>query len=424
MAFPKGFLWGCASSAYQVEGGNLRSNWAAWERRKGLAPCGAAANSWDLWREDLACLKALNANAYRFSVEWSRVEPHPGEFDQAALDRYTEMARALRQAGIRPIVTLHHFSEPAWLYERRPKGWLEDGPEEDFTRFVDRVVLALRGEVDDWITFNEPMVWLLSAYGLGRFPPGLHRIISLERNFIKNGLIDRVARAHRAAYLLIRGAIPKARVAIAQNVVDLEPARPRVSDLEATQAWDRFMHRHLLDLLKSSKTLDFIGLNYYTRIFVRGSRLFPLGTMPCYRELEVLLGRPLFRLLGGRRGGRPETDMGWEIVPEGLGRVALSLWRAYGLPVFVTENGLADAAGDRREAFLREHVAALAGAAAQGAELMGYLHWSLIDNYEWGDWGPRFGLFSVDRERGFRRDPAAGSKLFAELAASNGACLS
>lgn len=421
MSFPKGFLWGCSTAAYQVEGGNAGSNWAAWERKKGLEPCGAAADSWELWREDVRCLQDLHANAYRFSVEWSRVEPHPGEFDELALERYATLARSLRLAGIRPLVCLHHFSEPAWLYEAHPTGWLTDAPVERWLRFVERVREALGGSVTDWLTFNEPMVWLLFGYGLGFWPPGFRRALSLERTFLQNGLVDRVAKAHNAAYRTLK--TPESRVSLAQNVVDLEPARARVEDLEALQAWDRFMHGHLLDLAKSAGTLDFIGVNYYTRIFVRARGLFPLGAMPCYGELERALGPGLFRLLGGRRGGRTLTDMGWEIVPEGLGRVLERLHRAYGLPLMVTENGLADSTGLKREDFLREHVAAMGTAMAQGADVRGYLHWSLVDNYEWGSFGPRFGLYAVDKDDGFKRRPAEGAKLFAKIAQTNAACL-
>lgn len=423
MPFPEGFLWGCSTAAYQVEGGNAGSNWAAWERKRRLEPCGPASASWDMWREDVRCLQDLHANAYRFSVEWSRVEPHPGEFDEAALERYATQAKALRLAGIRPIVSLHHFSEPAWLYEQHPKGWLTDAPIERFLAFTGKVVGALRGEVSDWVTFNEPMVWLLFGYGLGFWPPGFRRLLSLESTFLKNGLIDRVAKAHNEAYRLIKAEIPTARVSLAQNLVDLEPVRANVADLGALQAWDRFMHSHLLDLAKSAGTLDFIGVNYYTRIYVRSMPFFPLGAMPCYGELEAALGARLFKLMGGRRGGRALTDMGWEVVPEGLTRVLGRLHRAYGLPMLITENGLADATGLKREDFLREHVSAMGEAMSQGADVFGYLHWSLIDNYEWGSFKPRFGLYSVDKDAAFKRRPANGSKLFTQIAKTNGAVL-
>ncbi|MDE2290929.1 MAG: glycoside hydrolase family 1 protein, partial [Elusimicrobia bacterium] len=236
-------------------------------------------------------------------------------------------------------------------------------------------------------------------------------------------LVDRVARAHREAYRIIHDAEPSARVSIAQHVSDLEPARARVEDLEALQRWDRFMHTHLLDILKSTGSLDYIGLNYYTRIYVRASRLMPMGVFPCFGETEAALGRRLFRLLGGRRGDRPLTDMGWEEVPEGLGRVALKLWKTYGLPVLVTENGVADASGRRRADFIRSHLSSLADAASQGAQVSGYLHWSLVDNYEWGSFRPRFGLYGVDRDGGFERRPAEGASFYADVCRTNGAAL-
>ncbi|MFH1725575.1 MAG: family 1 glycosylhydrolase [Elusimicrobiota bacterium] len=421
MSFPAGFLWGASTAAYQVEGGNRRSAFWDWERRHGWEPCGPAVNSWEMWRDDLRCLQQLNLRAYRFSVEWSRVEPYPGDFDEAALERYLEMARALNRAGIRPIVCLHHFSEPVWLFERYPKGWLSSGAADEFIRFTNRVVLALRTEVRDWITFNEPMVWLLYGYGMGRFPPGMRRILSLERTFYRDGLLGNVLRAHNEAYRIIHRDVDGARVAVVQNVTDLEPARPGAADLEAMGAWDRFMHGKFLDMAHGSGALDFLGLNYYTRIYVRASRVpgMPWGALPAYAELEETLGPRLFRWLGGRRGDRPRTDMGWEIVPEGLGRVVGRLWEAYRLPILVTENGIANASGERREDFLREHLRSLLAAIQTGAKVEGYLHWSLLDNYEWGSFKPKFGLFRVNRKKDFRRMLALGGRYYAQVARRN-----
>jgi len=422
MGFPDGFLWGASTSSYQIEGGNEGSAFTAWERRRGWEPCAEAADSWNRWREDLACLKELGANAYRFSLEWSRLQPSPVDFDEKALSRYVEMARTFKEAGVRPMVCLHHFSEPAWLFERYPLGWLDPRACEAFVRFGDRVVRALRSEVSDWITFNEPMVWLMNGYALGLFPPGLRRIYALERTFLKEGLLENVLRAHRELYRLIHQDIPNGRVAIAQNIVDLEPARPGSDDLEALSRWDLFMHRRALDLAASAHTLDFIGLNYYTRIFVSKARLpfVPLRVVPAYAELEQITGSLGLKLLGGRRGDRPRSDMGWEIVPEGLGKVALALWKAYRLPVVVTENGMADGSPDGRERFLKGHLASLEAAIAQGADVRGYLHWSLVDNYEWGSYRPRFGLYGVDRSGSFKRSQASGADYFRRVIAANG----
>ncbi|MEK7745865.1 MAG: family 1 glycosylhydrolase, partial [Elusimicrobiota bacterium] len=149
MRFPSDFLWGASTSSYQIEGGNENSALAAWERKKGWEPCGKAADSWRLWQEDIRCLERLNLKAYRFSVEWSRVEPSPGVFDQAALARYAAMADALKRAGIRPMACLHHFSEPAWLFRENPAGWMSEEAPRRFLRFSERVVGALKESVRD-----------------------------------------------------------------------------------------------------------------------------------------------------------------------------------------------------------------------------------------------------------------------------------
>ena len=421
MGFPDGFLWGASTSSYQIEGGNTRSALVDWERKKGWEPCGDAADSWNRWREDLACLKELGANTYRFSVEWSRVQPSAGEFDEDALARYAEMARAFKQAGIRPIVCLHHFSEPAWLFKKYPKGWLEPRAADEFIKFADRVIRTLRMDVSDWISFNEPMVWLMSGYALGFFPPGFYRIHALEKTFLEQGLLENVLRAHREVYRLVHEDIPNGKVAIAQNIVDLEPAKQCAADLGALNKWDLFMHRRILDLAHSAKTLDFIGLNYYTRIFVSKARLpfVPFGIIPAYAELEEIIGEFGLKLLGGRRGDRPRSDMNWEIVPEGLGKVALSLSKAYPLPIVVSENGVADITADGRERFLKSHLKSLQGAIDAGANITGYLHWSLLDNYEWGSYRPRFGLYNVDRENGFKRSKASGAEYYRRVIRAN-----
>ncbi len=436
MKFPEDFLWGASTAAYQVEGGNERSAFWDWERRKGWERSGSGADSWGMWREDIECLKRLNLKAYRFSVEWSRVEPSPGEFDEDALRRYRDMARALKEAGIRPIVCLHHFSEPAWLYREVSDGWLAPKPVgsgkdalppavDAFIRFVDRVVGCLREDVTDWLTFNEPMVWALMGYGIGHFPPGKMRFLSLERTFYGRyggcGLIGHVALAHKEAYRVIHREIPEARVSIAQHISDLEPARDREEDRGAVKLWDRFMHGRLLDLAHHDGTLDFIGINYYTRIFVNATwaPFAPLGVIPAFAELEEIVGPRVLRWLGGRRGDLPRTDMGWEIVPEGLERVVTRCWNAYKLPILITENGLASTTEDGREEYLKSHLAALGRAIERGAKVEGYLHWSLIDNYEWGSYRPKFGLFKVDRENGHKRTAAPGADHYAEVARTN-----
>jgi beta-glucosidase len=395
MAFPKDFIWGASTAAYQIEGGNDRSALWDWEVRKGWERSGDAARSWDLFEEDLKLIKELGLKAYRFSVEWSRVEPARGEFDQAALARYAAWARRLNEEGVKPWVCLHHFSEPKWLLQAHPDGWLDEGVADDFLRFVGVAARALAPHVADWVVFNEPTVFMVGAYGFPYFPPGRLMLTNVHKDFIPR-VVPQFARAHNDAYDLIKKARPDARVGVAQNVAAIDPARPQ--DGEAAKQWDWFMHRQFLDLIKDK--LDFVGLNYYTRIFVRKAFVpfAPLGVIPGYAELEKGLTPLLFKLVGGRRDARPRNGMGWEIVPEGFERVLVEYSRSYNKPVYVLENGMAEPSQMSRENFLREHLSALAKAMAAGADVRGYFHWSLIDNYEWGSYRPRFGLYSRDRK--------------------------
>ena len=422
MRFPPDFWWGASTSSYQIEGDNRDSALWEWERKKGWERSGKAADSWRLWREDLKCLKVLNLNTYRFSVEWSRIEPLPGQWREDALERYTEMAAALVEAGIRPIVCLHHFSDPAWLCREVPDGWRSPDAVKFFARFAGKVAQALKGSVREWMVFNEPMVFLTLGYSWAHFPPGRFGLHRMERDFLgKGGLIELCARAHVEAAEAIRKARPDALVGIAHNVTDLEPARDNAADKGAVRDWDELMHWRLIDRLVQAKALDYLGINYYTRVFVRRVNLpgVPLRALPGHAEVEQAAPF-LFRLLGGKRGDRPRTDMGWEIVPEGLERVLTRAWERYRLPLVVTENGIADAKGDRREAYLRDHLAAMARAMAAGASIRGYLHWSLMDNYEWGSFKPQFGLFHVDRVGGsYERTLAPGAEFYAKVAGKN-----
>ena len=377
-----------------------------WEKRKGWEPCGAACGSWERFGEDLKCLETLGAKAYRFSVEWSRLEPEPGVFDDEALRRYEDWCRRLHAAGIEPILTLHHFSEPAWLFKTHPRGWLDSGVRQRWLGMVDRVAAALSASVRWWTTINEPMVFALSAYGTGVFPPGKRMLLGSLREF-NEVLVPSLARAHNEAYALIKNRRPDSFVSLAHHVGELLPARP--GDEKAVDLWDWFFHRHILDLTKGN--LDFLGLNYYTRAFVATPRtpFFPMKALPGYAEFEKALGTRAFHLLGGVRGPLPRTDMDWEISPESFGRVVSRFWSDYGKPIVITENGIADASGSRRESYIREHLSSLHAAMDGGAQVLGYLHWSLTDNWEWGSYRPRFGLF--DRER----RPAGGAEFYSRV---------
>lgn len=394
-------LWGVSVSHYQVEGGDP-CDWTAWEeegRTRGGA-CGRAAGSWERYEEDADLAAAAGANAFRFSVSWSRVEPQRGAYDDAALARYGRLVDRLVARGLEPVVTLHHYTHPAWFHRETP--WTSPASVEAFARFARRVAGALAPRVRVWVTLNEPLVLLLGGFLDGQIPPGLAdgRAAGLA--------LGNLLAAHAAATAEIRNLAPRAAIGVAHNMMDFVPSRPgRPLDrllarharhlyndafLEAfaTGAWDLWVppftrFRGRLSSLRGS--LDFVGVNYYSRLHVK----CPAPT------------RVLSRFSYQDPHGRGLTDNGWEVSPESFGPL-LKDASALGLPVLVTENGLADADDTRRPAFLRAHVEALLGAERAGVPVAGYLHWSLVDNFEWLDgYGPKFGLYALDRETLERR---------------------
>ncbi|MEO8585322.1 MAG: family 1 glycosylhydrolase [Acidobacteriota bacterium] len=408
-------LFGVAVSHYQVEGDDP-CDWTAWEaagRTKGGA-CGRAAGSWERYEEDAALAAGLGANAFRFSVSWSRVEPRRGVFDEAALARYRLFVERLVSLGLEPVVTLHHYTHPGWFHEETP--WTSPSSVDAFTRFARRVARALAPHVRLYVPFNEPLVFLLGGFLDGQIPPGLADPRAAAR------ALDHILAAHAETATVLREEAPGTAVGIAHNMMDFEPDRAghpldgllarharRVYNgafLEAfsTGRWDlrippftRLKGRR--DALVGS--LDLVGVNYYSRLHVR----FPAAT----RVLTDFAYRD--------RLGRGLTDNGWEIAPESFTALLCDAGRL-GLPVLVTENGLADGRDALRPEFLRSHLAALTAAEAAGVKVAGYLHWSLVDNFEWLDgYGPKFGLFAVDPAT-FERKERPSANVFRGLAKS------
>lgn len=368
--FPKGFRWGTATSAHQVEG-NQDNDWTAWEpgHISDGTVSGVACDHWHRFDEDFALAAALGTNAHRLSFEWSRIEPRPGQWNIEALQHYRVVVDSLRRHGLEPWITLHHFTNPGWFAERG--GWTRSDAPTVFSSYC-RKVLERFPDVQHWVTINEPEVLTELGYVAGYWPPGKKSLPAALR------VRQNLASAHRLAYKTIHQLQPNARVGMANNLVAFEPAN-RWHPLDRLGAWVSNHWHNRWFLKQAQDVVDFIGINYYTRTRVAFRPWSPRNMFP-----------------GKVPPGAAVSDMGWEIYPEGLGQ-AIDLASAFGKPIYVLENGVADARDTRRAKFIHDHLAVLHRKIAAGKDVRGYFHWSLLDNFEWREgFAKRFGLVAVD----------------------------
>lgn len=421
LRFPEGFRWGVATSSHQFEGGNTNNQWYAWERAgriKSGDTADVACDWWNSAERDFDLAQELGLNALRLSLEWARVEPRPGVWDTDAIARYRDMLLALRERGIEPMVTLHHFTHPLWFEQRG--GFLAPDAVERFARYAAFAVEELGDLCDFWCTINEPNVYAVFGYQLGDFPPGR-----------KGDVIGTVraqatmARAHAAAYAAIHRAQPQARVGWAHHFNLFDPARvaSRVDRLVTglqDAAFNDFFPRavetgravppfSLLagDLRGVRGTCDFVGINVY------------------YRDVVSLDPRKAAELFGRRfaPAGAPRSDQGistlyGEVYPQGIARVARRV-STLGKPIYVTENGVADMNDRLRPWLIATAARAMHSAIASGIDLRGYYHWSLVDNFEWAEgWTLRFGLAALDLTTQ-ARSPRPSARLYAAIARAN-----
>jgi beta-glucosidase len=419
--FPGDFHWGTATAAHQVEGGNTNNSWHAFEQEPGRVFQGHVSGSACEWwagraGEDVERMAALNNNAHRLSVEWSRLEPEPGAWDADAAARYREILTAMGAAGVVPMVTLHHFTNPLWLEENG--GWLWGEATDRFRGFVRNVVRELGDLCDTWCTINEPNVYAAQGYFNGVFPPG-HRSMGEYFHVLHNLLV-----AHAAAYHTIHQLQPSARVGMAKHMVAWYPRHPRspvsrgmarfLDDLFneitlkalATGEWRPLLGgKGMIDHLAGS--LDWIGLNYYQR-YDAGFSLSALASLGVHYSA---------------RHGMPKGPDGWgELYPDGLLDSALRMARQFPVPIYVTENGVPDEYDLERPTFLLRHLHRTWQAIEAGCPVAGYYFWSLVDNFEWAEgYNPRFrfGLYEVDfqtQQRTLRRS----GRLYGEIASAGG----
>lgn len=392
--FPKGFFFGASTSSHQVEGGS-ENDWSEWERahadrlaqeavwaesrpgghfpdhiahalKGAYSPftrnnyiSGRATDHYHRFKEDFALAAELGHTAHRFSLEWSRIEPEEGVFAEDALRHYREVVRELRLRKIEPFVALWHWTLPPWF--AHIGGWESRNAVRYFARYAERVAEALP-EVRFWVTVNEPEVWAGASYLARRWPPQKSNVFAYLR------VLKNLAEGHRRAAIAIKRIDPSAQIGIAKHNIYFEAGGGTL--------WNRSLKR-LADwwwnewfLRRAGGTQDFIGINYYFHNRIAG--------------------------WFGKNKNLRLSDVGWELYPEGMYHVLSDLKR-YHLPIYVLENGLADARDSDRAWFIEEHLQQILRAIREGADVRGYFHWSLIDNFEWdkGFW-PRFGLIEID----------------------------
>lgn len=394
--FPRGFLWGSATAAHQVEGQNTNNNWWAWEQQPGRIihghKSGLACDWWGgRWRDDFDRAAETYQNAHRFSVEWSRIQPAADRWDESALDFYRGMLQGLAERGMTPMVTLHHFSDPLWLTELG--GWEYVGVAELFARFVEKTVDALGEYVNLWITINEPNVLLASGYFMGVFPPG-KQDLGLAMKVAEN-----LAKAHAMAYHSIHRLQVQARVGIALNYRSFVPSR----SWSPPDRWAAAMQGALFNEMfpvafqtgrlrlpvwyksipQAKGTQDFLGINYYSRDQI---------------SFNILKPGELF----AKRFYLPDAELSptgfISNVPEGMYE-AIKWGSKFKIPMIITENGVEDAEDKLRPRYLIQHLYQVWRAINFNLPVKGYFHWSLVDNFEWErGWTQRFGLWELDIE--------------------------
>lgn len=385
-SFPDGFRWGTATAAHQIEGGSWNNDWWRWEHTPGSGcrePSGDACDSWNRWPDDVALLRDLGFTDYRFSIEWSRIEPEDGEHSVAALDHYVRLCEALLAAGIEPVVTFHHFTTPRWLADQG--GWTNPITAERFAVFCERAAGRLAGLMGRACTINEPNIVATIGYLLGAFPPGQQdRALRHQANEV---FVD----AHRRAVEAIRSAAPGVPVGLTLSMDDYQAVDGGESKRDQIR---RGMEDVFLDATAGD---DFIGVQTYSR-----SRIGPEGRLPA-------------------EAGVPTLVMGYEYYPQAL---EATLRRAWGytkgeVPLLVTENGIGTDDDDQRVAYVRSALEGVLTCLADGIDVRGYTYWSLLDNFEWAyGYGPRFGLVDCDRTT-FVRTPKDSARWLGRVAQAN-----
>lgn len=386
MRFPEGFYWGAATASYQVEGGIENCDWAEAAREGRVPPCGRACDHYNRYESDFDLAKELGHNCHRISIEWARIEPEEGRFDEEAIEHYREVLRALRERRLKPFITLWHFTLPLWF--SKSGGFERKDSPEIFARYCGYVAKKLGNDCRHFSTINEPTVLATNGWVRGTWPPfkevtgmghALKGVPGQQDNEKKSGwrnallylrVRKNLIRAHNAAYDAIKQNAFGAEVGIVHHIIYFHANWNPFNKLKAAFMNWFWTHRLLRGV---SRKCDSIGVNYYLHK--------KFGDTAVYEK----------------------TDMNWDVYPEGLCG-ALMMVKRYGKPVWVAEAGVADADDDMRAGYIKGLIECMWTALQAGVDVRGYMYWSLLDNYEWAHgFDKRFGLIEINYDTLERR---------------------
>jgi beta-glucosidase len=404
--FPPNFFWGASTASHQVEGGN-HNDWSVWElehakelaetaeERLGWLPgwedikkratnpdnyvSGKGVGHYQNFKEDFTLARKLNLNAFRFGIEWARLQPAEGKWDEKEIQHYREYIKELKHKGLEPFMNIWHWTMPTWFLDKG--GFAKRENLKYFEAFVQRITDEYADDLTYVITLNEPNVYASLGYGNGLRPPQ-------ERNWLKAFWVYRnLVKAHKRAYRILKHRNSSLMVGIAAQLANIQAKRPHnfvdsVSTKLMRYGWNWWF------LNRIRRQQDFIGFNYYFTDYYKNFR----------RDNPEV----------------PVNDLGWYMEPEGLYPLLVRIWAHYRKPIIVAENGVADEQDQYRQWWLEETIIAMEKALSEGVQVAGYFHWSLLDNFEWEQgWWPKFGLISVNRQQSMKREIRPSAKWFA-----------
>jgi beta-glucosidase len=406
--FPENFLWGAGTSAYQVEGGNWNSDWWEFEHTPGspiVEPSGDACDHYHKYPADIALLAGLGFNSYRFGIEWARIEPEEGEYSLVALDHYLDVCEVCRKNGLEPIITFNHCSLPRWIAHRG--GYLWEGFPDSFARYCHKAATHLKEHLGLVATLNEPELCANLGMRYGNFPRLAFQ--DMENSLAAKQALKVLQKAHLAGREAIRSAAPNAQVGLTLAIQEwggFEGDQEELSNHPLVYEWEGRFY-------EATRGDDFLGVQVYTRMFVppiSGNKNLDGNQVDTYQGLQSYFNYP---------EGTRRTMMGYEYRPQAVGGAIRRAHALTNLPIIVTENGLATEDDTERLSFISGALESLQSCIQDGLPVKGYIHWSLLDNFEWNQgYRMKFGLIAVDRKT-LKRTVKPSAKFLGEIARSN-----